>query len=73
MTQKSAIERSTADLPPLSTQKINLIAHRALEKKYNRLTHEALDDVDAGRVISHQAVWAWTESLQTDQTLPERL
>ena len=28
-----------------------------------RLTREALADVDAGRVIDHQAVLAWADSL----------
>lgn len=36
------------------------------EEKRSRLTHEALADVDAGRVIDHQAVQAWVESLNTD-------
>lgn len=34
------------------------------------LTREALADVDAGRVIDHQAVQAWAESLNTNQPLP---
>ncbi len=43
----------------------------AQEEERDRLTHEALDDVDAGRVIDHQAVQAWADSLSTDQPLPE--
>lgn len=35
------------------------------EEERHRLTLEALADVDAGRVIDHQAVQAWAESLQT--------
>lgn len=35
-----------------------------------RLTCEALADVDAGRVIDHQAVQAWADSLSTDTPLP---
>lgn len=35
-----------------------------------RLTREALTDVDAGRVIDHQAVQAWADSLSTDAPLP---
>ena len=31
-----------------------------------QLTHEALADVDAGRVIDHQAVQAWADSLSAD-------
>ena len=40
------------------------------EKERSRLTQEALADVDAGNVIDHQAVQAWTESLNTDKPLP---
>ena len=32
------------------------------EEERERLTMEALADVDAGRVIDHQAVQAWAES-----------
>jgi predicted transcriptional regulator len=40
------------------------------EEERTRLTHEALADVDAGRVIDHQAVQAWADSLTTAQPLP---
>ena len=40
------------------------------EEERSRLTHEALSDVDAGRVIDHQAVQAWADSLDTDTPLP---
>lgn len=40
------------------------------EEERSRLTREALADVDAGRVIAHQAVQAWADSLGTDQPLP---
>ena len=40
------------------------------EEERERLTMEALADVDAGRVIDHQAVQAWAESLSTDNPLP---
>jgi predicted transcriptional regulator len=33
------------------------------EEERSRLTREALADVDAGRVIDHQAVQEWAESL----------
>jgi predicted transcriptional regulator len=33
------------------------------EEERHRLTLEALADVDAGRVIDHQAVQAWADSL----------
>lgn len=40
------------------------------EDERHRMTLEALDDVDAGRVIDHQAVQAWADSLGTDTALP---
>ncbi len=40
------------------------------EEERNRLTREALADVDAGRVTDHQAVQAWADSLSTDEPLP---
>ena len=40
------------------------------EEERSRLTHEALSDVDAGRVIDHQAVQAWADSLDTGTPLP---
>lgn len=40
------------------------------EEERSRLTREALADVDGGRVIDHQSVQAWAESLGTDQPLP---
>lgn len=39
------------------------------EEKRSRLTREAMADVDAGRVIDHQAVQAWADSLGTDNPL----
>lgn len=42
----------------------------ALEEERHRMTLEALEDVDAGRVISHDRVRAWAESLSTDTPLP---
>lgn len=42
----------------------------AQEEERDRLTQEALADVDAGRVIDHQAVQAWAIGLGTDQPLP---
>ncbi|MDD2664503.1 MAG: ribbon-helix-helix domain-containing protein [Dechloromonas sp.] len=47
-----------------------LSAWIAQEEERDRLTQEALADVDAGRVIDHQAVQVWAESLGTDQPLP---
>lgn len=40
------------------------------EQERSRLTRAALADVDAGRVIDHQAAQAWTERLDTDTPLP---
>ena len=42
----------------------------AQEEERDRLTQEALADVDAGRVIDHQAVQAWADRLGTDGPLP---
>lgn len=39
------------------------------EEERQRLTLEALADVDAGRVIDHQSVQAWADSLGTDEPL----
>jgi len=40
------------------------------EEEYRRLTLEALADVDTHKVIDHQAVCAWVESLSSDKPLP---
>lgn len=40
------------------------------EDERHRLTLEALADVDAGRVIGHQAVQAWADSLASRKPLP---
>ncbi|HCF5144979.1 TPA: ribbon-helix-helix protein, CopG family [Pseudomonas aeruginosa] len=40
------------------------------EEERSRLTREALVDVDAGRVIDHQAVQAWADSLSADTPVP---
>ena len=39
------------------------------EEERHQLTLEALLDVDAGRLIDHQAVQAWAASLGTDTPL----
>ncbi|EAC1404760.1 CopG family transcriptional regulator [Escherichia coli] len=46
-----------------------LSAWIAQEEERDRLTQEALADVNVGRVIDHQAVQAWADSLSTDQPL----
>jgi predicted transcriptional regulator len=47
-----------------------LSAWIAQEEERRQLTLEALADVDAGRVIDHQAVQAWADSLDSDNPLP---
>lgn len=47
-----------------------LSAWVAQEEERDRQTQEALADVDAGRIIDHQAVQAWVDSLSTDEPLP---
>ncbi|HEU4800069.1 MAG TPA: ribbon-helix-helix domain-containing protein [Gemmatimonadales bacterium] len=47
-----------------------LAAWVELEEERHRMTLEALADVDAGRVIDHQAIEAWADSLGTDRPLP---
>ncbi len=39
------------------------------EEERSRLTREALADVDARKVIDHQSVQTWADSLGTDQPL----
>ena len=46
-----------------------LSAWIAQEEERDRLTQEALADVDAGRFIDHQFVLAWAQSLDTDPSL----
>lgn len=46
-----------------------LSAWIAQEEERERLTREALADVDGGRVIDHEAVQAWAQSLSTDKPL----
>jgi predicted transcriptional regulator len=40
------------------------------EEERHKMTLEALADVDAGRVIDHQSIQAWADSLSTDRPLP---
>jgi predicted transcriptional regulator len=40
------------------------------EEERSRLTREGMADIQAGRVIDHQAVQAWADSLDTDNPLP---
>jgi len=41
-----------------------------LEEERHRMILEGLADVDAGRLIHHEAVRAWADSLGTDNPLP---
>ena len=47
-----------------------LSAWIAQEEERDRLTHQALADVDAGRVIDHRAVQKWADSLGTEEPRP---
>lgn len=47
-----------------------LSAWIAQEEERDRLTQQALADVDAGHIIDNQAIQAWADSLTTDQPLP---
>ena len=40
------------------------------EEERRKMTLDALEDVDAGRVIEHRAFQAWADSLDTDNPLP---
>lgn len=40
------------------------------EEERHRMTLEALEDVDSGRLIDHQAVQDWADSLGTEKPLP---
>lgn len=40
------------------------------EEERHRLTLEGLASIDAGRVVSHERVRAWAESLGTKKPLP---
>ncbi|EAT5870064.1 ribbon-helix-helix protein, CopG family [Salmonella enterica] len=48
-----------------------LSAWLAQEDERDRLTREALAEVETGQVIDHQSVQGWAESLDTEQPLPE--
>lgn len=47
-----------------------LSAWLSQEEERERLTRDGLVDVDANRVIDHQAIQAWANSLDTDKPLP---
>src|SRR3546814_5470052 len=41
------------------------------EEERHRMTLEALEDVHAGRVIDHQAIQAWADSLRSEEHTSE--
>ena len=47
-----------------------LSAWIAQEEERDRLTQEALADVDDGHFVDHQAVQAWADSLDDEEPLP---
>lgn len=47
-----------------------LLAWIDQEEERNRLTREALSDVDADHVIDHQIIQNWADSLSTEKPLP---
>jgi len=61
---------SRLDRPRGWVMKQALAAWVDQEEERHRLTLEALSDVDAGRLIDHQDVRDWAESLSTDKPLP---
>ena len=42
----------------------------AQEARRDRLTQEALADVDAGLLVDHWAVQAWADNLGTEKAVP---
>lgn len=42
----------------------------ALEEERHQMIQEALDDVDAGRLVPHETVSLWLDSLGSDTPLP---
>ena len=72
----AALARKVDELAEKSDRSKTWIVKQALsawveqEEERQRLTFEALEDVDAGRLINHQAVQAWAESLDTENPLP---
>lgn len=68
-------KRFMGDFQNMSNQPSGLcglsrIAWSAQEKERDQMTQEALADVDANRVIDHEAMQAWAESLRMGLRLP---
>ena len=49
-----------------------IAAYVALEEKRHRLTLEALEDVDKGRVLEHGRIEAWIDGLEPAATKKRR-
>ena len=58
------------DQPPEWAMRQALLEWVDREEYRHQLTLEGLADVDAGRVVDHEAVMAWADSLGTDNPLP---
>jgi len=41
-----------------------------MEEEHRRMTLQGMADVDAGRVIEHDSMRSWADSLTTDKPLP---
>jgi predicted transcriptional regulator len=47
-----------------------VVAYMARAERESQMIQEGLDDVDAGRLVSMEAMERWADSLGTDQELP---
>ena len=63
---KQAVRTALAEILPRRLAQA-LAAWLAQEEERDRLTREALSDVEAGRTIDHQSVQEWAMSLGTQQ------
>lgn len=70
LAERVDIAASRLDRPRGWVVKQALSAWVAQEEERHQLTLAALGEVDAGKLIDHQAVLAWAESLNTDTPLP---
>ena len=52
------------------TEVITAHIPRPLTEEPDKLTREGMADVDAGRLIAHEAMQAWADSLDTENPLP---
>ena len=65
------VDQLSASLEPLPAQVVKKALAEGITSEYKRslLTREALEDVEAGRVINQQCVMTWVESLSTNQPI----